>query len=205
MAGASPNSTPAVSDTIVVNPSVRRSSAGRAKSSMPGGTSCSRKTIAPLASRTPTTRPSPPRTRLSASSCRTMRLRVAPSELRRAISCRRAVARASSRLATFAQAMSITTPTAANSTTNGRRASPATYSRRDVTCMRKPSAVARQVGGQSSGEALQVRLRLLDAHRLPEARDDGQLVRAARQLLGTEMPQASTNRHRRRGTEILRA
>ena len=49
---------------------------------------------------------------LSTSSCRTMRQRVAPSDTRTEISRERFAERASSRLATFAQAMSSTKPTA---------------------------------------------------------------------------------------------
>ena len=49
---------------------------------------------------------------LSTSSCRTMRQRVAPSETRTDISRARAAERASSRLATLAQAISSTNATA---------------------------------------------------------------------------------------------
>ena len=80
----------------------------------------------------PTSRPSAPpasdsRT-LSVSSWRTMRPRAAPSAARIAISRWRPVARTSSRLATFAQAISSTKPTAPSSTSSDVGAS----SRRDV-------------------------------------------------------------------------
>ena len=58
---------------------------------------------------------------LSTSSCRTMRHRVAPIETRTAISRERSAARASSRLATFAQAMSSTNATAPMSDQNSTR------------------------------------------------------------------------------------
>ena len=57
----------------------------------------------------------------SISSCRTTRPRLAPSASRSAISCRRAVARASRRLATLAHVISSTTPTTAISTCSGRQ------------------------------------------------------------------------------------
>ena len=60
--------------------------------------------------------PSEASSTLSVSNWRTSRARSAPIDSRTAISCRRAVARASSRLATLAQAMSSTSPTMAIST-----------------------------------------------------------------------------------------
>ena len=56
--------------------------------------------------------PMKPSTTLSSSSCRTMRQRVAPRAMRIAISRARCAERESSRLATFAQAMSSTKLTA---------------------------------------------------------------------------------------------
>ena len=64
------------------------------------------------ASASPATAPARPMTALSISSCRAMRDREAPSAARTLISAWRRVARASSRLATFAQAMSSTKLTA---------------------------------------------------------------------------------------------
>ena len=60
------------------------------------------------------------------SSCMTSRRRDAPSAVRIAISPLRAVARASSRLATLPQAMSSTSPTAPRSTMSVRPTSPTT-------------------------------------------------------------------------------
>ena len=60
---------------------------------------------------TPAMPPAPASSRLSISSCRTIWLRLAPIAVRIAISRRRDAARASSRLATLAQAISSTRPT----------------------------------------------------------------------------------------------
>ena len=57
-----------------------------------------------------------------------MRPRLAPSAARTAISCCRASARDSSRLATFAHAISSTKPTAPSSISSDRRTSPTTCS-----------------------------------------------------------------------------
>ena len=61
---------------------------------------------------------------LSVSSCLSRRSRVAPRAVRTAISFERAAARASSRLATLAQAMRSTNPTAPRSTSSAGRTSP---------------------------------------------------------------------------------
>ena len=89
--------------------------------------------------------------RLSVSSCRTIRARPAPSAMRRPISFWRAVARASSRLATFTQPISNTMPTAPSSTSSGVRNSPATESASGSSSMF-------QSGGYQSG-----RLRVMRA------------------------------------------
>ena len=62
----------------------------------------------------PTAPAATPSSRLSARSCRNSRPRPAPSAARTAISCRRPVARASSRLATLTHAISSTSVTARN-------------------------------------------------------------------------------------------
>ena len=85
--------------------------AASASSGRNGGRSACRPGRAHSASSRPTAPPSAPSTVLSTSSCRTRRPRLAPSDRRMAISCRRAAARASSRLATLAHAMSSTRPT----------------------------------------------------------------------------------------------
>ncbi len=68
--------------------------------------------------------PSTARTRLSASTCRTMRPRPAPMAARIASSRERAARRASSRLATLPQAISSTSATAARRISNRSRYSP---------------------------------------------------------------------------------
>ena len=62
-------------------------------------------------SRIPNAAPAPDSTTLSVNNCRTSRQRDAPSATRRLSSCRRAVARASRRLAMLAQAMISTSTT----------------------------------------------------------------------------------------------
>ena len=63
-------------------------------------------------------------TRLSSSSWRTTRQRVAPMAMRTAISCARAVERESIRLATLAQAISSTSTTAPITVRNMERPAP---------------------------------------------------------------------------------
>ena len=71
--------------------------------------------ISPAARATPQAPPRAASTRLSTSSCRAISARDAPSAVRTVISRWRAVPRASSRLATLAQAISSTKPTAPSS------------------------------------------------------------------------------------------
>ena len=75
---------------------------------------------------------------LSVSSCRTTRHESAPSATRTAISFWRTAARASSRLATFAHAMSSTNATDAVMIISIGRKSPAWYSRNDFTSALQP-------------------------------------------------------------------
>ena len=71
-----------------------------------------------------------------------MRKRLAPSAVRTAISLRRAVERASSKFAMFAQAISRTKATAPRSTSNDRRTSPTNRSCNFVTLMPQPLFVS---------------------------------------------------------------
>jgi len=73
------------------------------------------------------------RSRLSVSNCPISRARLAPSAVRIAISRSRTVARASNRLATFADAMSSTNATAPRSTSSAERTSPTIASSSGVT------------------------------------------------------------------------
>ena len=91
---------------------------------------------------TATSRPSAPPTAasstLSVSSCRTRRARPAPSARRIAISRWRTDERASSRFATFAQAISSTQPTAASSVSSAGRTSPTRSSCSGMTRSAQP-------------------------------------------------------------------
>src|SRR5271168_1042567 len=89
--------------------------------------------ISPDARPIPSTPPENASTKLSESSCATIRPRDAPNAFRRASSFSRAVPRASKRFATFAHAMSKTSPTAPSSTSNERRVPPTRLSWRDST------------------------------------------------------------------------
>ena len=77
----------------------------------------------------PATPPASATTRLSVSICCTTRERVAPTARRTDSSFWRPAARASSSVATFAQAISITNATAPSSTSSAGRTSPTNASR----------------------------------------------------------------------------
>ena len=89
--------------------------------------------IAQMPASSPSTPPSAASNVLSTSNCRAMRIPPAPSAARIAISRPRPAARISIRLATLAQAISRTTPTAPSNTSSGVRTSPTTCSRRSTT------------------------------------------------------------------------
>ena len=115
-AGAMPKTTPVTSVRPTANASTIASMCTSGIGSRFGG---SEALIARTAHTAPMMPPRPPKTdsvTLSTSSWRSRRMRDAPSAVRTAISFCRAVARASSRLAMFAQAMSSTKPTAARRT-----------------------------------------------------------------------------------------
>ena len=81
----------------------------------------------------PSAAPAKESSTLSVSSCRTMRPRLAPIAARMAISRRRPMARANSRLATLAQAISRTKLTAPASTSRDERTLPTMASRMGST------------------------------------------------------------------------
>jgi hypothetical protein len=83
------------------------------------------------ASRTPAAAPMSANTTLSIKSCRMILPFPAPSATRMPISLARLVERTSNRLATFAQAMRSTQPTAPSNTNNAPRALPTIWSRSD--------------------------------------------------------------------------
>ncbi len=86
-----------------------------------------------IARRKPSKPAIPPRSALSVSNCRSMRRRVAPKAVRIATSFCRLVAFARRRLATLAQAINNTSPTADKRITSGTRMSPVTCSCSEMT------------------------------------------------------------------------
>jgi len=106
---------------------------------MPPGEAATSALTAQDASISPSPPPAAAITTLSVSNCRTRRIRLAPRAVRSAISLRRDAARASSRLATLAQAMSSTTPTAPSNTNSARPVSPTISSRSRRTTVEKPA------------------------------------------------------------------
>ena len=102
---------------------------------------------------TPSTPAASASTRLSASNWRTICQRVAPSAARTAISRDRAVARASIRFATFAQAMSRTSPTAPIRTSSVVRTGATSCSRSGVAAEALVRVAVRIGVGQLRGPA----------------------------------------------------
>jgi hypothetical protein len=86
-----------------------------------------------MARRKPSSAEATDSTTLSVSSCRTMRCGEAPIEIRTATSRSRSAARASSRFATFAQAISSRKPTAPKSVQRTARELPTSRSFSGVT------------------------------------------------------------------------
>ena len=111
-AGASPNSRPTRSAAAAQNPSTRGlKERVTAAGSRPWGITDGATSRIAIPTAMPRAPPMTESTRLSVSSCRPMRRRPAPSAARTASSRARTLARAMSRLATFAQQMSSTKPT----------------------------------------------------------------------------------------------
>ena len=119
-AGASPKRMPVRSETSSVKARMRRSSlVERLIGASPVGRNLMSNRLAQTATSKPEAPPRAESSRLSTMSCRTMRLRPAPSANRIAISFSRPIARASKRLATLAQAIRRTKPTSAINTHSG--------------------------------------------------------------------------------------
>ena len=93
------------------------------------------------ASARPAAAPAAARTRLSVRSCRASRARLAPRAVRTAISELRRVARIRSRFATFAHAISVTSPTAPSSISSAGRTSPTRVSASGRTTAVEPPFV----------------------------------------------------------------
>ncbi len=123
-AGTNPNTSPVRSVTPSVKSKIRPSGVGEISSGFPSaGTNPSKPFVMPYASAIPTTPPSSESTMLSTRSCRTSCPRDAPSDKRTLISFCRAKARAISKFATFAHAISSTKPTIHISTMSAREKS----------------------------------------------------------------------------------
>ena len=159
-AGAKPKSMLVTRETPILNANTQPS---KRISSMRGmrlaGANWIRVSTPQRATMRPSNPPMTPSTALSVSSCRARRQRVAPSDARMAISCLRADARESNRLATFTQAISSTQPTAPRKTNRAGLALPTTMSRRGAMaisvspCRPCSSAVTRALAASSSAFA----------------------------------------------------
>ena len=118
-AGPSPNAGTVDRPSRVRNAVTRPSTGNSIQKGAPSGAMLSESSrAASVASLRPSTPASPARTALSASNCRTMRPRLAPSETRMPTSRERRAARASSRLAALAHAMRRTSTDAARTAFN---------------------------------------------------------------------------------------
>ena len=133
-------------------------SSDAARGNVAGASDLKRRSSQP-ASTSPVPAPAIASRMLSVSSCRTMRHRAAPSAVRIASSRRRATLRASSRLATFAHAMSRTNATAPCRTSNVRRLLSTMISWSGQT--RMPRFNPRS-SLNARGDGLQIRSRLID-------------------------------------------
>src|SRR5262249_777542 len=111
-AGMSPKKTPVKIESAAVKAATRQSRPTSFARGRKLAANTSSASTPHLASAKPRAPPVTANSRLSVSSCLTMRSLPAPSAVRTAISLRREVARASNRLATLAQAISKTKPTA---------------------------------------------------------------------------------------------
>ena len=119
-AGTNPNRTPVNTDTASAKSKIRTSGAAdRGSGASPAGIVLNSSRSLHTATASPKATPTNDSNRLSTINCRISRNRPAPSANRTAISLCRPVARAISRLATFAHAISSTSPTIAISTQSG--------------------------------------------------------------------------------------
>ena len=139
-AGNSPNRIPESTAAAALNSSTRRSTVASSIRGSPSGAIVWKPRSSPNARPHPLAPPATATSRLSVSARRTRRKREAPSAARTAISRSRPTARANSRLAILAQAISSTASTAPNSASEAARASPTCRSRsgrtRSVTSLR---------------------------------------------------------------------
>ena len=123
-AGATPKSSPVTTESPSAKASARPFTAiSSSRGWSPGSSACSARTPH-TASPSPSAPPASASSTLSVSSWRTSRRREAPSAARIATSRSRVATRASIRLATLAQAISRTSPTAPRKTSSAGRISP---------------------------------------------------------------------------------
>ena len=127
-AGTKPNVTPVKIETTRVNVRTRQSSPTCSARGMFCFPSATNRSDHHTARNNPSNPPVNESTTLSVNNCRTTRMRLAPSAARMAISLCRDIARASSRLATFAHAIKSTQPTAPNRINKAGRMSPTSAS-----------------------------------------------------------------------------
>ncbi len=132
--GPNPNRMPAASETARVKLKTEASMVASPNRGAACGAIRIITAIAHLARSRPAAPPKSASTTLSVRSCRSIRRRPAPSATRIAISRRLVDARASSRLAMLAQAISNTKPALTSSTINPRRASPTSFSFKGAKC-----------------------------------------------------------------------
>ena len=165
-AGATPNNMPAPAEAASENAITEALISTSAPRGSPRTTADASST-SHIARTVPSAPPANASTALSAPSHFTNCSRLAPSAARIAVSCARAVARTSRRLATLAQAISSTRPTTAVSTSSGDRVLPT------VRSPNRPEpqglfgvgvGVADMSTRVAVGDRVHLRLHLLDAH-----------------------------------------
>ena len=170
--------TPATIAIAARTPRVAKSTRTVASSGSLKASSAVSARVATSAMPRPSSAPRPHSSRLSVIACASSRPRPAPSATRTAISCRRLAARASCRLARLAQTISITTPTAASSSSIAVRRWPATCTASD--CHQRPQRVALRVCGREGlAQNAQLGLRRLDRRLGLQASDDAERVAPA--------------------------
>ena len=138
-AGADPKMPATTTERANVKATTRPSIDTSSSRGMLAGASATKTLVAATASSRPMAAPTSDSTRLSVTSCCTIRRRPAPSDARRANSESRPLARTRSRLATFAQAISRTKPTTPRNVHSVPLTSPTTAVR--SATMRRPQSL----------------------------------------------------------------
>ena len=198
MAGTSPNSRPVATATAVVNASTGASIVNCIQNGMPPRMFALIHWRNAYANAMPSAAPMSATMTLSVSSWRTMRQRSAPSATRTAISFERAVARARSRLATFAHAMSSTNATDAIMIISTGRKLPACCSRIVCASTPQPRFDAGYCVSSADGDGAEIVAHLLDRDAGLEPPDHlprviAAIVRADRACIVVHAPAAAGN------------